>query len=230
VSQLDASRVKDIVRRHWSRRASDFDTAPTHGLLSDLQREAWTGALKRWAGPRALDVLDVGCGTGFLAIQLAALGHRVSGLDDAEPMLTLARSKSEAAGLNVSWHQGDAEHPPFADATFDLVVERHVIWTLPDPDAAVAEWLRLLRPGGRVVLIEGDWRRGSARRTDEYAQIEYALPLYGGRPASMLRDLLTAAGYVNLTVEPLMESALWGTPPERERYALLGSTRVPRMH
>jgi ubiquinone/menaquinone biosynthesis C-methylase UbiE len=220
----DSSRVKEVVRRHWAKRAAEFDKGATHGLLSDEQREAWAARLGRWAGPAPLDVLDIGCGTGFLALQLATLGHRVSGVDAAREMLDLARSKAEAAGLTLSLHQADAEHLPFFEpATFDLLVERHVIWTLPDPAGALAEWRRVLRSHGRLLLIEGDWRQGSDRRTDEYVEIRDALPLYGGRPAADLYSLLFAAGFVDLTVEPLMDAALWGSPSERERYALIAS-------
>lgn len=179
--------------------------------------------LRTWAGARPLDVLDIGCGTGFLALQLADLGHRVTGLDCTEEMLELGRAKAREAGLEVRFEAGDAERPPFADATFDLIVERHVIWTLPDPLGALTAWHRVLRPGGRVVLVEGDWRRDGAPRMDEYQTIEQALPLYGGRPASVLRDLLAEAEFIDLSVEPLMNAALWGSPQNRERYALLGT-------
>ena len=220
---MDSSTVKDIVRRHWARRAADFDSTASHGLLSSEQRWAWADFLERWVGVSALDVVDIGCGTGFLALQLAELGHRVWALDSTEEMLALARSKAAQHGLEVQFQQGDAEHPPFGDAAFDLVVERHVIWTLPDPLRALGEWRRVLRPGGRVLLIEGDWRRDGSPRTDEYADIQHSLPLYGGRPATVLRDLLEEAGFVALAIEPLAAPALWGSAPDRERYALLGT-------
>ena len=143
----DALHVKKVVRQHWAARAADFDSGPTHGLLSDAQRAAWQQRLQAWSGARPLDVLDVGCGTGFVALQLAALGHRASGVDVADEMLQLARSKAAAANLAARFQTGDAEQLPSADASFDLVIERHVIWTRRcDPSRAER---RALPPGQR---------------------------------------------------------------------------------
>jgi ubiquinone/menaquinone biosynthesis C-methylase UbiE len=218
---VDADHVKEVVRRHWAARAADFDAGATHGLLNDAQRQAWHARLQAWSGEPPLDVLDVGCGTGFLALQLAALGHRAVGVDVANEMLELARGKAHAAALAARFEQADAEQLPFADARFDLVIERHVIWTLPEPEAALREWARVLRQGGRVLLIEGDWRRGSVN--PDYTEIVDALPMYGGRPAAEVQERVRAAGFASAIVEPLMDAALWGSPPERERYAVIGT-------
>jgi ubiquinone/menaquinone biosynthesis C-methylase UbiE len=213
----DPAAIKETIRRHWAGRAARFDEAPNHGLHSDEQHRAWLARVSAWAGPRPVDALDVGCGTGFLALLLAELGHRVVGVDGADEMLDLAASKAAVRGVSMSLQWADAEWLPFADAAFDLVVERHVLWTLPDPVGALAGWSRVLRPGGRLVLVEGAWRSTSH---PDYAAIRDALPLYGGRPAAELAQLAAAAGLVDPVVEPLMEAVLWGDSPERERYAL----------
>jgi SAM-dependent methyltransferase len=72
-------------------------------------------------------------------------------------MIQRARRKAEQTSQDLELRVGDAAALDIADATYDLVVARHVIWNLPDPQRGLAEWLRVLRPGGRLALIEGKW-------------------------------------------------------------------------
>ena len=165
--------------------------------------------IRRPGGP--LDALDVGCGTGFLALELAARGHRVTGIDFAPAMLAGARDKAAAQGLAVRFEQGDAEQLPYPDGSFDLVISRHVLWTLPHPEAALDEWLRVLRPGGRLAVIDGAQyndatappQRENARNSPEYAAIGDRLPFYGGRPREEIEALLRARGLANVASDPL---------------------------
>jgi ubiquinone/menaquinone biosynthesis C-methylase UbiE len=216
----EESELQEAVRRHWNRRASTFDDAGHHGIHSPEQRDAWLARLRPWAGADPIDVLDVGCGTGFLSLLLAALGHRVVGIDIAEEMLARAREKAAGAGQEVTLRLADAARPPFSDESFDLVVERHLIWTVPEPMAALRRWTRILRPAGRLVLVEGHWA-GAAE--PDYEPIRDRLPLYGGRPAAELRSLVVEAGYGEVAVEALDDPVLWGEPVTRERYALIAS-------
>jgi ubiquinone/menaquinone biosynthesis C-methylase UbiE len=214
--------VQAAIQRHWTERAATYDEATDHGLHTEAQRQAWLALIQRWGGPEPLDVLDVGCGTAFLALQLAALGHRVSGIDGTEAMLMLARAKASQAGLAIDFRLADAAALPFAPASFDLLIERCVLWTIPDPPTALAEWARVLRPGGRLILIEHPGRR--TPRTG-YEPIRSALPLFSGRPAPEIAALVEATGLVDPSVEHLTNQVLWGGPQERPRYAL--SARKP---
>jgi ubiquinone/menaquinone biosynthesis C-methylase UbiE len=152
----------EIIRHHWDRRAGTFDEEAGHGLVSDEQREAWHELLSRLVGRAPQRVLDVGCGTGFLALRLAELGHIVSGVDLSGQMIEQARGNAEQAALEIEFRVGDAVDLDSADEAYDLVVARHVIWNLPDPERGVAEWLRVLRPGGRLLLVEGKWADNEA--------------------------------------------------------------------
>src|SRR6516225_4938193 len=120
-------RIKELVRQHWDSRAADFDKEASHGLLNDTQSRAWHELISRVAGSVPLDVLDVGCGTGFLSLLLAELGHRVTGIDLAEAMLAMARGKAAAHGLTVDFRYADAEAPDLPPGSSDLIVERHVL-------------------------------------------------------------------------------------------------------
>jgi ubiquinone/menaquinone biosynthesis C-methylase UbiE len=211
--------VKQAVKQHWDSRAATFDDAVHHGIHSTEQRDAWLAVLRRLTDGRPLRVLDVGCGTGFLTMLLAELGCAADGVDIAPDMLERARAKATASGITARFFEGDAESPPVPDGDYDLVVERHVIWTLPNPDSALGAWRRVLRPGGRVALIEGQWG-GRDRVQPDYEPIHQALPLYGGMPSAALAERLTAAGFTDIAVEPLLDATLWGEEVTRERYLI----------
>jgi SAM-dependent methyltransferase len=212
-------RIKDLVRQHWDWRAADFDKEASHGLLNDIQSRAWHELMRRIAGAATLDVLDVGCGTGFLSLLLAELGHRVAGIDMAEGMLQMARGKAAAHGLTIDFRREDAEAPGFPSDAFDLIVERHVLWTLPHPAIALDGWRDLLRPDGRVVLIEGQWEGMEPR--DVYREIHYRLPLFGGRPEQEIVELLRSCGFNSVATEPLMDPQLWIEAPKFSRYLVI---------
>jgi SAM-dependent methyltransferase len=149
--------ITQVIRNHWDRRARTFDEGVGHGLFSEAQRHAWLDLLSRFAARAPARVLDVGCGTGFLSLRFAELGHNVTGIDLSSRMIGLARRKAANGGLRVDFRIGDAAALDFQSGTYDLVVGRHVIWNLPDPERGVAEWLRVLRPGGLLILFEGKW-------------------------------------------------------------------------
>src|SRR6202035_1616812 len=140
--------------------------------------------------------LDIGCGTGFLSLELAGRGHRVTGIDFAPAMLALAKQKAAQAGADIRFDEGDAEALPYPPGRFDLVVTRHVLWTLPHPEAALDEWMRVLRPGGRLAVIAGQSlvapggeQPYSARRSAESAPIGDQLPFLTGKPQEEIEAL-----------------------------------------
>src|SRR4029450_4754550 len=120
-------------------------------------------------------------------------------------MLCGAQRKAAISGLPVTFRRGDAEAPPPDIAPYDVILERHVIWTLPQPWEAVQAWRALLKPGGLLVLIEGIFEM-SVRAV--YPQLEAQLPFYGGRPGEELVVLLAAAGFIHTAVRALMECGL----------------------
>jgi ubiquinone/menaquinone biosynthesis C-methylase UbiE len=79
-------------------------------------------------------------------------------------MVERARLKALREDLDVDFQLGDAVALDSGDETFDLVAARHVLWNLPDPERGVREWLRVLKPGGRLVLVEGKWADSASNR------------------------------------------------------------------
>jgi SAM-dependent methyltransferase len=189
----------------WEAEAAAFDDEPDHGLRDPLTRGAWDARLRSWLPARAGDVLDLGCGTGSLSLLAAEQGHRVTGVDLAEAMVALAREK--LAGHDAVFLVGDAAAPPVGDRRFDAVLVRHVLWTLPDPARALRHWWSRLRPGGRLVLVEGVW--GTVSRV--------------GIPAGTLTGLLAPLTR-HVRVEPLSDDPLlWGKAVTDERYAVVAT-------
>src|SRR5215831_11876149 len=205
--------VKQQVAAHWERRAPHFDEDLGHSIRTPAERAAWDRILDLVLPARGiLDALDAGCGTGFLALELAGRGHRVTAVDFAPAMLAAARRKAAERGASIRFEEADAEQLPFAAGSFDLAISRHLLWTLPHPEAAIDEWIRVLRPGGRLVVVDGQFDVGtpaepgtSARVSAEYAAVSDHLPFFGGRPREMIEALLRTHGLVNVTGDSLLD-------------------------
>lgn len=95
------------------------------------------------------EVVDIGCGTGNVAIQAAQAGARVTGVDLAHEMLAQARANAGAEGVEITCVEGDAEELPLADASADVAVSSFGNMFAPRHEIAAGEMLRILRPGGR---------------------------------------------------------------------------------
>src|ERR1700745_573580 len=101
--------VKQQVAAHWGRRAAGFDADFGHSIRTAAERAAWDRILELVLGGRGtLDARDAGCGTGFLSLELAARGHRVTGIDFAPAMLAEARRKAAGQGAAGRLEEGDA--------------------------------------------------------------------------------------------------------------------------
>lgn len=185
----------------WNRASAEYDGEPTHGIHDARQEEAWRTALRAMLPPPPADVLDAGTGTGAIALLAASLGHRVRGVDLSEGMLARARQKAAESRLSVRFETGDAMDPGGEAGSLDALVSRHVLWTLTDPKRALRNWLRLLRPGGKLAVIDGLWGRLPDPSVDE---VRAALPLLA--PEVSVGDivrLVEGAGFVDVAAGDL---------------------------
>lgn len=209
----------DRIAGYWDGAADSFDVEPDHGLRDGAVRAAWARLLRAWLPVPPCDVLDLGCGTGSLALLAAEAGHRVVGVDLAPRMVEVARAKLAGAPAPATVLVGDAADPPVGSRTFDVVLVRHLVWTLPDPRAALRRWVGLLGRPGRIVLIEGRWSAADAAAP--YVEGGERLPWSGGVTAARLGATLGPL-VAAWRVEPLDDPTLWGRPVQDERYALIG--------
>ena len=146
--------------QYWDAEVERFDQMPDHGLTDPAVRQAWANLLAEWLPHPPATILEVGSGTGSLSLLAAALGYQVTGIDFSPAMVARARAKAAEAGQTVPFHVMDASRPELSIQRFDAVLCRHLLWVLPNPEAALARWAGLLTPGGRLVLIEGYWGTG----------------------------------------------------------------------
>ncbi len=185
------------VRRMFGAIAHAYDlNNRVHSLGRD---QAWRRTAVRMAGLRPGDeVLDVACGTGDLTRAFADGGAaRVVGLDFTSEMLDIARSRRLHArgerGGTIEYVQGDALSLPYGDASFDVVSIAFGIRNVADPARALSEFRRVLRPGGRLVILEFSQPRFAPARWATNVYCDHVLP----RTATLLsRDRSGAYRYL----------------------------------
>jgi ubiquinone/menaquinone biosynthesis C-methylase UbiE len=147
--------VRDQIREWWDDDADAYDAAPGHALSDPVEAAAWRTVLLSLLPPAPARVLDVGAGTGSMSLLAAEMGHVVTALDLSQGMLERAERKASERGLRIDFVVGPAEEPPLG--SFDVVMARHLLWTLPKPAEALTAWRRAVRDDGRMVLFEGSW-------------------------------------------------------------------------
>ena len=144
--------------RAW---AEDLGYPPELANVPDSAVESFAGVANPWTMGRLTEgerVLDLGSGAGtdsLVAAQMVGPEGSVTGIDMTPKMLAKARGAAAVLGVgNVEFVEGEAEHLPFPDASFDVVVSNGVIDLIPDKDAVFAELYRVLAPGGRMQIAD----------------------------------------------------------------------------
>jgi ubiquinone/menaquinone biosynthesis C-methylase UbiE len=199
-------------RQYWDDLAPSFDDEPDHGLRDSLALVTWTELLKTYIPNINATVLDIGCGTGSLSVILARLGHTVTGIDLSPSMISLAQAKAAAYGLEIELHIMDASHPQLAERQFDVIICRHLLWTLPEPEQVLQKWVKFLKPMGRLILIEGYWGTGAGLHAIEITEM---LP----------------SSFINISVQNLSNNPnFWGGNVTDERYIIIADLDPNAIH
>lgn len=219
--------AKSTIKEYWNKRSSTFDQSPGHVIANRNEGAAWKSLLQEKIGGKHKKILDIGAGTGFLSIMLAEMGHEVVGLDISEEMMERAKSKAMGLGIKVEFKLGDAENLPFETGSFDALVNRAVLWTLPDPKKAIVEWRRVLKPGGKLCFfLHEPHPDGVSDRVRRYfgnafilvterrnpwnslydgKKLGVDLPFRGGVKPPVITKLLEESGLKNISAEPMIE-------------------------
>lgn len=230
----DNSNVQDRITTFWNTVAASYDSyAGNVPNLESAEYAAWIRAIDGLLPAQPADVLDVGTGTGFVALIASQLGHRVTGLDLSTAMLDEARVQANRRVLEATFMIGDAVAPPFGRESFDAIVCRHFLWTLREPDVALLNWHRLLRPNGRVVVIDGFC--SAQAKPEEGADLferhytagtREALPAMGWDTAEPVADLMVTAGFSRITVGDLSDvHRVAENPPSAQPWYVLTGQR-----
>lgn len=213
--------LRDEIREYWSRRSETFDLAFGHRIAPGVEADAWAQPMRDHLGPTPLRVLELACGTGEVTRLVHDLGHDVTALDFSEAMLAVARAK-HAGKPRLRFLLADAGQTMEPSASYDAILCRHLVWTLTEPETAFADWFRLLRPGGRLLVYDGNWAhpsrhgRWAARALalwdrlspdpnydgalgPRHAAIMRQLPFAEGLTAARLTPMLTESGFVQVT-------------------------------
>jgi ArsR family transcriptional regulator len=153
--RADDARIQEVrrLRRENFDQHAGADTRDGRQLVPGRSWAAWSRALGLLLPP--LDVIDIGCGEGYLTIEAARWARTVVGVDRSPAVLARARQLAERRRVtNITWKRGDIERVPVSDASFDVALLSQTLHHAADPGRAVHEAARVLRPGGRVLILD----------------------------------------------------------------------------
>ncbi len=178
--------------------AAKYD--PINRILSLGQDQRWRREVARFVPNEPFDLLDLAAGTGDQIIALLEANAQVRkaiGLDLSEPMLEIGRQKCAQKGYSASLQQGDAQQLPFPDCSFDICTISFGIRNVEQPILALREMHRVLRPGGRCLILEFSIPENRLIRPLYLFYLRSLLPRIGG----WISKNPSAYRYLNRTIE-----------------------------
>lgn len=187
--------LQDRINDFWSWRGNSGRPGDL-AIRNEAELKTWMEALQPLLPSAPADVVDLGTGQGFLALVMAALGHRTRGFDLAQGQLDRAREYAAQSTNPPVFDIGDAADPPLAPASVDVLASRDVLWTLLVPDAAFRKWFKVIRPGGRLLVFHGVTITGPAHAETQ------------SRGDSLYKDESIAANLLPLRHQPTLDPAI----------------------
>ncbi|MFU2209422.1 class I SAM-dependent methyltransferase [Solidesulfovibrio sp. C21] len=197
--------LDDKDRNFWTATAEGYDAWIANDFKD--QYEVNWNILAKHVDPN-IRLLDVGCGPGSLSIRLSRRCHEVWGVDVTPEMIRVAEEKSACEPANVYFQEADACALPFENHSFDTVMSVNALQTMDQPEMAISEMHRVLRPGGELLLIT--YCYGEATRSEHNALLDWAVR-FDGRAMwhsftfTQLGALLAAKGFEVVEAERIWE-------------------------
>lgn len=145
------------IEHYWTGRAEGYSQVNQHELATGQDQVWFQEIVRHLPKERNLKILDVGTGPGFFAILLAQEGYDVTAVDYTEAMLTQAKKNAGALAERICFMRMDAQNLEFPDGMFDVVISRNLTWNLEQPEKAYAEWMRVLKEGGKLLNFDANW-------------------------------------------------------------------------
>jgi ArsR family transcriptional regulator len=191
-SRADDARLEEVRRLRKENFAQHGGAGERRQLVPGRSWAAWARALGLLLPP--LDVADLGCGEGYLSIEMARWARHVTAIDRSAAVLARGRELAARKKLrNIAWKRGDLERVPLRDASVDLVLLSQALHHAEQPARAVHEAHRILRPGGRLLVLD--------LRAHDQAWVRGALgDTWLGFSERELHELLTQSGFRDVTV------------------------------
>lgn len=197
--------VEKVIGDFWDNYSSEFD-----GEHDTENIDVWKKYLEEILGAdKNKVVLDMGAGTGFLANMTAELGYTSIGVDISRKMLEYAVDHADKKKVPAAYMYGSILDLPFMDNTADYVINARVLWTLVEPDKAIKEWARVIKPGGSIYCFNRmkEDEGITVYKKDFYdnKEVDDKLVVQGAK-MDELKNLMERNGLVNVRIEQLPDT------------------------